>query len=236
MTAQKTFDNVIDRSRSIVELYTEVLQHEKQTVRDPSDLLRSSIVFAVAAMDAYFTDKFCQLFVSHLKKKGPNDLLIGQLEKAGFSTKMALELLKKDRPMGALRSLMEKYLAKYTTQKMDAIDELFKSYAIAKLSNHAQSYSKRKNLLKTVANAVERRHAIVHEGDMNSHGSPCKLKSTTVSHYISAIEKYVHSAESILNNSARPKKKSKKSLNASKKSASKQLKRNTRAVKAPTAP
>ena len=72
------FNRTIDRGFVSIKLYRFLRQ--PRFIRDgknrsinhstASDLLRSAVVLSVSAMDAYFTDKFSDLLVPYLKKKG----------------------------------------------------------------------------------------------------------------------------------------------------------------------
>jgi len=86
--AYTNFTRTIERSRQIIALYrTEVELDEKE------DLVRFSVVLSVSALDAYFTDKFCDTLVPFLKKNSPTDDLVELLESAGLNTRTALELI-----------------------------------------------------------------------------------------------------------------------------------------------
>ena len=60
-------------------LYHYKNQHNKWSEYD-DDLFRAGIIFSVAAMDAYFTDRFCESFDPYIRKFGLNkemDKLLG---------------------------------------------------------------------------------------------------------------------------------------------------------------
>ena len=165
---------------------------------DTKDLLRAAIAFSVAGMDAYFTDRFAESLVRFLKKRGPTNDLTELLLKAGLDTKAALEMLTMKRPYRRVRTLVEVYLSKYTTQKQEVIDKLFSIYGVKDLCRHAQGLSKTKNLLASVTEAVLRRHAIVHGGDLNLYDRPRPIDPKLASRYIADIDRFVTHAETIL--------------------------------------
>lgn len=167
----------------------------------PEDLLRSATALAVAAMDTYFTDRFCESVVSFIKKKGSTPGLIKVLKEAGFNTEVALEMLTMDRPYRRIRTLVEHHLSGLTTQRQHVIDELFSVYSVKDFSKHTQGIANRQTLLQRVDDFVRRRHAIVHEGDHNSHSKLNKIDVTYVSKHISDIELFVTSAEELLKKS-----------------------------------
>jgi hypothetical protein len=134
------------------------------------DIGRGGVVLAVAAMDAYFTRRFSELVVPYIKKRGAQEGLVTLLQKAGLDTSKALGLLAMERPMRHIRSLVDSHLEKYTTQKFAAIDELYRCLGLSDLTSHAERRTNRKRLKISIAALVERRHAIVHGGDLNKHG------------------------------------------------------------------
>jgi len=131
------------------------------------DILRSSIVLAVAAFDAYATDCFSEKFITYIKKKSVDSTLIELLEKAGFNIEFALQLINSERPYRKIRTLIDQYYSAYTTQRLCVIDELFLQYHIKQLTCNAAKRSGKKTLLSSVEKIIERRHCIVHNGDYN---------------------------------------------------------------------
>lgn len=78
-----------------------------------------------------------------------------------------LELIKADRPYRKIRTLIDRYYAKYTTQRLCVIDKLFLQYRIKNITKRAADKSGKKTLLSSVEKIIERRHSIVHDGDYN---------------------------------------------------------------------
>lgn len=167
---------------------------------DSDDIARAAIVLAVAAMDSYFTDIFTELLVPFLKKKGPTKDMIVLLGEAGLNTEVALEMIKLNRPYRRVRSLVENYFGKYTTQKMDVIDELFKCYSIKDLTLNAQKKTGKKSLRSSLNKLIERRHCIVHEGDRNSRGKCNSINKSSVKRWIKLMTEFVSAADQILAN------------------------------------
>lgn len=198
MSAISTFSTTIARARAFLTLHGSLTPGQNAAMPASDDLLRSGLVFSVAAMDAYFTDRFSESVVRYIKKHGATTGLVEFLSKAGLDTKAALEMLTMDRPYRKIRTLVEDRLSNYTTQKQNVIDELFLIYAVKSLSANAQKKAKRKTLLTSVRSAVVRRHYIVHAGDLNAHDKIRSLTHQVASRYISNIELYVNSAEQIL--------------------------------------
>ncbi len=164
---------------------------------DVADLLRSTLVLAVAAMDSYFTARFAELLVPFLKKHGPTEGLVKLLAGAGLDTREALKMIEMDRPYRRIRTLMDSHFDRYTTQRAGVIDGLFLAYDIKNFSNNTQRLVHRTNLVRRIDLMVKRRHAIVHEGDLNAHGRLCEIDGDKVSRQISDLRLFVESAHNL---------------------------------------
>lgn len=197
------FEGVIKRSLNLLALQPplEKLFVTGGKTQDLSDMTRTAVVLAVAAMDAYFTGVFAERLVPYLKKKNTHrKTLISLLQKAGLDTGVALDLLGMERPYRRVRKLMDSYLAQHVTQRIEVIDELFLAYGFKDFSNHVQKQAKRKTLLTSVRRSVRRRHEIVHKGDLNSHGRLQDMKPSDIKKKVMHIVKFVSSADEILQN------------------------------------
>lgn len=198
MTAIATFKNTAARALALVTLHASLTDAQRAGLPDDRDLLRSAVALAAAGMDAYFTDRFSESLVKFLKKRGPTDDLIKLLAQAGLDAKAALEMITMKRPYRRIRTLVEAFLADYTTQKQRVIDELFKVYGVKNLCANAQGIAKKKKLLTSVAAAVSRRHSIVHAGDLNAHDRTRPIDDKLAARYIKNIELFVVSCEAML--------------------------------------
>lgn len=198
MTAIVSFRNTIARAKSLITLRDSLTTAQQTAPLDANDLLRSSVAFAVAGMDAFFTDRFSESLVAFLKKRGATIDLTRVLNKAGLDTKAALEMLTMERPYRRVRTLVETYLSDYTTQKQNVIDELFLVYGVKDLCKNAEGLAKKKKLLTSVNAAVFRRHSIVHAGDLNAHNKPRSIDNKLATRYVANIELFVEKAEALL--------------------------------------
>jgi len=196
------FEQVILRSLNLVSLHDTLKEHLGAS--DPSlnfsDLLRAAVVVAVAAMDAYFTDVFTERLVPFLKKKGATKGLTDLLKDAGMDVEMALQLLSMQRPFRRIRTLVEAHLGQHVTQRTKAINELFEAYGIPGICENVERELKRKRLLREIEILVERRHAIAHDGDLDSHGKLADLNGTWVRNRILDLQKFVATTDEILQN------------------------------------
>ncbi len=136
------------------------------------DLFRAGIVLAVAAMDSYFTDRFCEALTPYIKRNGTNSGLENLLRKAGLDTGTAVSMFDNKRPKRVLSNMVKRHLSTFVTQNFKSVNNLYKCIGFEKpITIIAQEKAKRKHLLKSIEKLVERRHKIVHAGDYNSHGN-----------------------------------------------------------------
>jgi hypothetical protein len=175
---------------------------EKQSLidLDVPDLYRSSIVFAVAAMDSYFTDKFIEILVPYLKKRGANKHLTELLLSAGLNTKEALNLLRYRRPYRRIRSLVGGHLEKYVTQSVARIDELYNCIGLKHLSKNASHLARKKRLISTIKSAVNRRNQIVHQADLLKYGKLNDIDFKTTARYLKGILLFVDKCDVVIDN------------------------------------
>ena len=172
----------MNRCDDLVRLYTQLktLQNSGVAVQPSQDILRAAIVLSVAAFDAYATDCFCEKFVWYIQTHRVDDSIIKLLQKSGFDVSYALDLIANaSRPYRKLRTLIERYYAKYTTQKLTAINGIFLQYRLHNFTFDAANrivsitpgirIKDPKRLLSSVEKIVNRRHIIVHDGDYNDH-------------------------------------------------------------------
>ena len=201
--AFRQFEATLARGESLIVLYKRLrrVRLKKKpthfTHDDVADLLRSGLVLSVAAMDSYVTARFAELLVPFLKKHGPTDGLVELLSEAGLNTREALEMIEMNRPYRRIRTLMDSHFDRYTTQRAKVIDELFLAYGIKDFSNNAQRSVKRKNLIRRVELMVERRHQIVHEGDLNDHGNLREVDSGKIPGQVKDLRLFITAAHDL---------------------------------------
>jgi hypothetical protein len=166
---------------------------------DLSDMGRASVVLAVAAMDSYFTSIFLERLVPFIKRKGPTKDLVAYLHEAGLDTAFALKLIVSKSPFRRIRRLVETRLETFTTQKFDVINKLFEIYGMKDFCKNVAGYSgKNDRLLVSIRKLVLRRHKIVHEGDLNSHGTPATADRKEFERRIHDIILFVSKADELL--------------------------------------
>jgi hypothetical protein len=201
--AHGKFLKTIKRCESLVDSYRQLQaidQANGVVVPTPKDIVRGAVVLAVAALDTYVTDAFSEKLVPYLQKYKPDDELIELLYKSGLDTKEALVLLGMERPYRRIRTLIENYYGSYTTQKFDVIDQIFKPYRLAKITENAARKSGKPSIKTSVGKLVERRHQIAHAGDYNRHGRIIDIDEVQIAKRVKHLELLVTSMDEILCN------------------------------------
>ena len=196
--AKVKFDKTIARCDEMVCLYKQL----KESGETPSqDILRGAIVLSVAAFDAYATDCFSEHFISYIKTHSITDEIVRLLTDAGLDLKFSLELINSERPYRKIRTLIDRYYAKYTTQDMKVVDNLFKLYGLKHITKDAAKMTKKSEdaFIKSINKLIERRHSIVHDGDYNEHGKIKQVKETDLNR-IKNLRELVNNMEIIINN------------------------------------
>jgi hypothetical protein len=219
--AHTTFKKTITRASGMLDAAIELLEFHKDIEEDKSgsrptwdlnrsdylsDIARASLVFEVAAMDRYFTDRFTEAVMALLRDEKPTKGLIDVLESAGLTTGMALELLSMQRPYRRIRSLVERYYSNYVTQSFEKIDDLYNAVGLTTFSKNIERKAHRKTLCKAVQGAVHARHRIVHAADLNKHKRLNIINDKNVRRNLEQITRFVETAESIILNRMRSRK------------------------------
>ena len=203
MKAFMRFEKNINRSVDLCQLYVDLHKADSKFKKHRADVLRSAIVFAVAAMDAYFTDRYCQTLVPFLKKHGSNHRLDDRLQNAGLNVRQSLEMAVMKRPYRRVTTLMEKHLDRYTAQSTKDINRLYLDFGVEKLLGNVESGLGRKNLVRRVEILVERRHKIVHAGDLNARNTPNAIDAVKSFERIRELNTLVRGADDFLDKKLR---------------------------------
>lgn len=166
------------------------------------DLFRAGIVLSVAAMDAYFTDRFCEAFIPYIKRYGLNKEMEDLICRAGFNTEQAISMFDNKRPKRVLSNMMKRYLSNFVTQNFKSIDGLYKSLGFnnPSFTKSAQGISRRSNLISSVTKLIERRHKIVHAGDYNQHGNLNPINYGRLLRKFVEMRKLVEACDTLLEN------------------------------------
>ena len=194
------FTKTIKRCETLVNTYIDLKERsERDEISSPTkDIVRGAVVLAVSALDAYVTDVFAEKLVPYIKTYNPDDSLIKLLSEAGLNTKEALVLIRMDRPYRRIRTLIEKYYSKYTTQKFEVIDKLFLQYHLKNITQNAANKSGKALIKRSVEILIERRHDIAHNGDYNNHGRINDISEISVLRRINDLNTLVTMMDEII--------------------------------------
>lgn len=155
-------------------------------------LLRSAIVLAVSAMDAYFHDKIRYRaggFPLHRDGEFTIESLPKQFSKLEVPLSELLRWQKAKRKGNVLRHWAVEHLAVRSLQSPSAIAEALKLVGINNFWNTIEaSNSQRQALLAELNELVKRRNQIAHEGDrLQSRSSGKRLRSITREYTVEQI-------------------------------------------------
>lgn len=208
MNAKRKFESVIARALALCELRRQLWtsRSSRSPVRNLriDDLLRSALMLGVSAMDAYYRDKFLERLIPFVKKKSATRTLEKALQDAGVSMGDVLSLLGNRRPLRSLRNKVADWLLSKPMHDLDQVDGLFVAFGLKNLTEHAAKKDGAVTIRRKVADAVARRHDIVHYGDY--YGGRTSLKTLTntwtrrrlnwISRLVSQSEDMINSATS----------------------------------------
>ena len=195
------FEQTMLRAEALLDMYDDRQFHISQNSTgatafiEEDDLIRSAVIVSVAALDHYFTSKFSDILVRHLKTRTPSKELLSILEKAGLTTRVALELAIMKRPFRRIRTMLQNHLSRYTSHRVEAIDKLFCSVGLIGLCGRVEAKVKRKSLLKRIDQLVTLRNEIAHTGHLNSRGKPKTIHIEKTRGLLQELSFFVHAAE-----------------------------------------
>jgi hypothetical protein len=171
------------------------------------DLFRAGIVLCISAMDAYFTDRFCEEFTKHVAARPKlNKTMLDLITDAGLTTTKSLEMFNSKRPNRILSNMIRAHLSGRVTQNFKNIDELYVCFGYKNFTKSAQGLLNRRNLLTSINGLIERRHKIVHAGDYNSRGQLNKIDYKMMLRKIVLVRKLVASCDNLMLKKSKSKK------------------------------
>lgn len=175
------------------------------------DLLRSAHVFAVSALDRYVHERVCKGIIaayrngSLLKEQNDFSIPLKLAMEAADALRKAQKEGKQVRPANEFRKAVQEILHKRPFQSWRDIEYAFRLIGVSGLAGDIQANKGLSDLTsykKQLALVVERRHRIVHEGDLPRHqrgGQAIKASITPkqVNDAINYIEDLVAELEKI---------------------------------------
>lgn len=165
------------------------------------DLLRASLVMAVAAMDAYFHAKILRYVVSHSRKASPS----GRLLNERILVSDFIEGRKRQRANTALRAALERNLSYQSLQHPEKIADALGLIGVCKFWDEIAKALKRakKDLCDEIGAIVRRRNQIAHEGDLSQSKKARNQDRSIANKYvrdsITTLKQFVDAADVLIN-------------------------------------
>ena len=193
--AYEKFKLTISRCESLIDLYSDAKSKDAIAA---DDILRSAVMLATAAFDTYVTDSFEEKFKAYVSTGHADEKIFDLLDKAGLNSKEAIGLLKMERPYRHLSTIIKRYYSKFTTQKMEVIDNVFSQYGIKNITLSAAKKSGKPSIKDSTTKLIRRRHSIVHGGDYNDQGNLQQIDKDKVLKRIDHLQLLVENMEEII--------------------------------------
>lgn len=173
---------------------------------EDNDFRRAAVILSIAAFDRYFTSKFCDTLIDYLRSGQPvTDRLEKLLLASGLNTKFALELAISKRPFRKIRTIVQNHLSFKTTQRADAINQLFRDLGFSDLCGKAEKSTKRTTVVKRTMKLVDLRNDISHEGHVDRAGNPKSINAADIRSRINDMKLLVEKCDEILDEKFGPK-------------------------------
>ena len=190
-TAKSLFDLNIQGAEECIRIYDGVAT--LASALDLDWLLRSAIVLAVSAMDAYFHDKVryrAGRFPLYREDTFAVDHLPQQLRNLTISLSDLVRWEEARRKGNMVRNWATEHLAVRPLQSPGAIADALKLAGIEDFWRRIEpSERQRRDLLKQLKGLVKRRNQIAHEGDrLQSRSSGKALRSISRGYSVDAVE------------------------------------------------
>lgn len=169
MKAIEAFEFNIERARNLTKLY-EKLKGQGMKHGQIDDLLRSSYVLAVGALDAFVHDRVAERLVPYIRSRldrDPSALEPIEKELKDVELRELLRWLTLSRPFVQVRRVIEQKIGSQSFQHPGKIEEAFrligKNDIWEGITQELEITTDR--LKKNLAGTAKRRNQIVHEGD-----------------------------------------------------------------------
>jgi hypothetical protein len=169
MKAIEAFEYNVGSARILTKLY-EKLRGQGMRHGQVDDLLRSSYVLAVGALDAFVHDRVAERLVPYIRSRLERDpAALAPIEGLlkGVEMREILHWLTLSRPFVQVRKVVEVKIGSQSFQHPGKIEEAFR--LIGKVDIWEETAKSRKittvQLKRDLAQTAKRRNQIVHEGD-----------------------------------------------------------------------
>lgn len=174
MKAIEIFRKNAERALGLIELHESAFPRGRpRATGELPDMLRASVVFAVAAVDSYFHDKILENVIAVIKYCGKNRAglpgYLSEILKDCLTPEKALSLLYRKRPDEEFRKVLARHLGDRTYQDAGKIEKAVQIIGVSDIWESVRQTLRlrSKNRAKAyIQPYVRRRHQIVHEGDL----------------------------------------------------------------------
>jgi hypothetical protein len=114
--AYKKFVKCHIRAGGMIKRHWEIWrQNDDDWDESDDDLFRAGIVLSVAAMDSYFTDRFCEALIPYINREGVNKGLKELLSQSGLTITKSIEMFDNKRPKRVLSNMVRRHLSTFVT-------------------------------------------------------------------------------------------------------------------------
>lgn len=194
MKAYDRFSAVLDRCNELITLGNEDCKN--------NDVIRASVVLAVAAMERYFKDKFMEFFILECRKNGFQAKTCKELlTKAGVSEKTwrKAALSPKSCVCRTIRNKVQDYLfSSYVIHNEQAIEALYSCFGMGTIITFAIGKTNKKKIWASVKKLIDRRHQIAHHADLNKYGRENKVSVPEIKLRLSDLKDFIEGVENVL--------------------------------------
>lgn len=202
MRAIEAFDATIERAETLFSLHSTGAAGRPR--KEKEDILRATIMLAIAGVDAYFHDKVLERITPFMKmKKGrhlPGDLL--ELLRGNGGIQKLLEIMYEQRPHRHIHTLVKNVQADKTFQKPDKIEGALRLVGINdfwfKVAQRMGRGASKEGIKRKVGQYAHRRDKIGHEADRSGAGRLNHISRPYVRECLSFVQKFIHSADQVI--------------------------------------
>lgn len=216
MVALDIFKQNINRARDLFSAHRATFPTGKPPATWGADILRASLVFAVASLDAYMHDKIAETVPFMMKKREsnmPGGFVKVISEQVDYN--QLLHILFKNKPLEHFRTAIKRYYSARTIQNPKEIERVVGILGISdfwyKLSQEVNRRPGRikkcskKTIKEFIQPYIERRHQIVHQADLftsKKHNNKKRaIKVGFVKDGISRISIFANALDKVINQS-----------------------------------
>jgi hypothetical protein len=216
VNAIELFEQSFSRAEALLHVHKNAYPKGRPTAQgEAADLLRAIIVFEVAALDSYIHKRIMEKVKNIIKSKRrlPHACipLVTRSQKQNEIPQDLIGIALSKKPENEILKRLRRGLYLQTFQKPDKIDEAFKMMELkspwaqinklVRPKRGPKKKGRKQDSRKFIADLVERRDDIVHEGDVyvgkKFHGKLKKISRTEVANGLQSLKRIVEAMEKI---------------------------------------